>query len=430
MSLYRKLVNFVWMFLYVYNIDFAFIPGLLRTRPIIGAWGAIVEVLRPKKLWCNVYTNIILLQCLYFVVTGITTAVNHHFDFWFSRHAILDCSYLIAAIYIMRKFPAATFKLTDVVRLVATVITVQNIIAFIGYNVPALSDFITSIQSFESDDMIEFTRQRGVRIIGLGMAQFFHGGAISGLGVIAYCYLIKERAISVVRGGILLMTTLLTGMFIARTTFIGLVGLLFFVHFNFATFRRAVKLLLTFALSVAIIYGIYLQFFADKFSLDWAFEFIINAINGGEVETESTNELKTMWRLPSDLKTWVIGDGRFTDQFGHYYKRTDVGYLRTIYDLGLVGLAVTFAIQIYMAKALYKLSGYSRSVLKLGIVLVIYVAALYVKGLADVNYFFFLLIANEYNRQLYFKNLPKERLLSSNQSKADELINKRTFLHI
>ena len=58
--------------------------------------------------------------------------------------------------------------------------------------------------------------------------------------------------------------------------------------------------------------------------------------------------------FPDNLKTWIIGDGYFsnpynTDPFyigvksGGYYMGTDVGYLRFIFYFGLIGLSAFIA---------------------------------------------------------------------------------------
>ena len=56
-----------------------------------------------------------------------------------------------------------------------------------------------------------------------------------------------------------------------------------------------------------------------------------------------------MYVFPDNLKTWLIGDGYFSNPYnidpyftgrfvGGYYMSTDVGYLRFIFYSGLVGI--------------------------------------------------------------------------------------------
>ena len=63
----------------------------------------------------------------------------------------------------------------------------------------------------------------------------------------------------------------------------------------------------------------------------------------------SNDRLKGMYVFPETLKTWLIGDGYFSNprnidpyfigkEIGGYYMGTDVGYLRFIFYFGLGGL--------------------------------------------------------------------------------------------
>lgn len=67
----------------------------------------------------------------------------------------------------------------------------------------------------------------------------------------------------------------------------------------------------------------------------FAFEPFINIVENKSFETESSNGLKTMWRVPS-LKAVAFGDAMYMEN-GHYYTRTDVGFIRPLLFWGLLG---------------------------------------------------------------------------------------------
>lgn len=61
-----------------------------------------------------------------------------------------------------------------------------------------------------------------------------------------------------------------------------------------------------------------------------------------------------MYVFPDNLKTWIIGDGYFSNPYNTdpfyigtrsrgYYMGTDVGYLRFIFYFGLIGLSAFIA---------------------------------------------------------------------------------------
>lgn len=91
----------------------------------------------------------------------------------------------------------------------------------------------------------------------------------------------------------------------------------------------------------------------------FAFEGFFSLFESGEWEVGSNETLKKMYVFPETLKTWIIGDGYFSNPnaidpyfigkvtFG-YYMGTDVGYLRFIFYFGVIGL---FAMIAFIFKA-------------------------------------------------------------------------------
>ena len=82
-----------------------------------------------------------------------------------------------------------------------------------------------------------------------------------------------------------------------------------------------------------------------------AFEGFFSLAETGEWEIDSNEKLKTMIVFPDNQKTWIIGDGYFSNPYysdplyvgpfvGGYYMGTDIGYLRFIFYFGLIGLVV------------------------------------------------------------------------------------------
>ena len=93
--------------------------------------------------------------------------------------------------------------------------------------------------------------------------------------------------------------------------------------------------------------------------LTQAFELFINYSQSGKLESDSTNHLSEMYVYPDNLKTWILGDGRFIAEDGmHYYKGTDVGYLRILFFMGLFGLLITYYQKIYLLYTTIKLKNY------------------------------------------------------------------------
>jgi hypothetical protein len=151
------------------------------------------------------------------------------------------------------------------------------------------------------------------------------------------------------------------GNMIARTTIVGVVLSLTCVAITFrlnsvsnSFFRllRVALLVLIVALPVSIyLYNNNLQFHELS---RFAFEGFFNLFETGEWQIDSNEKLKMMIVFPDNAKTWIIGDGYFTNPYytdptyvgyqpGGYYMGTDIGYLRFIFYFGLIGL-IAFSI--------------------------------------------------------------------------------------
>ena len=160
------------------------------------------------------------------------------------------------------------------------------------------------------------------------------------------------------------------GSMIARTTYVGVgVALLYVLYKSkLYTFHipKAVKRLCFWLLVFAIVSVPFLTMAYHTVptvheNLRFAFEGFFNLVEKGEWSIASNDRLRTMYVFPETIKTWLIGDGYFSNprdvdpmfigkMVGGYYMGTDVGYLRFIFYFGLIGLV---AISAVMCKAAF-----------------------------------------------------------------------------
>ena len=104
--------------------------------------------------------------------------------------------------------------------------------------------------------------------------------------------------------------------------------------------------------------------------LKYAFEFVYNFLNGNGFTTVSTDVLQDMY-FPVSMKTFVLGDGLYTGEFGGYYMSTDAGYMRQILYFGIIGFfsLVCFQMTFFMYKQGSKTKLYSFAIIILLFVL-------------------------------------------------------------
>lgn len=389
----KKIVNAILLFFYVFTVAFYFIPGKIRTRMIIGAIG-FVSLLFHKNYYKRFISNVVILNLLFFFCVAISFLINDNWAGWFVQHATLNIIYLFGGLYIARRFLSCNISFNEFLYCIVLVVLTHNLIAFTGYLFSPISNFIISVQSdYVENTIIENILQYHGRAFGFGTGSFFLGGVTSGLAIILCCYLINRRHVSVLKGSLIAILLLLTGSFIARTTAIGLIGI-FLIFFRGRKFQIGILFKFIFWLTcigLAVVY-FYQSYLKDIISIDWAFEAFVNYMDSGELETKSTNHLKTMWVFPEDFKTWLFGDGLFFNKDDSYYMHTDVGYLRIIYAIGSLGLLVFIINQLYLMLYLNRYDKYEPGVKHLVIIIALYLLISNIKGFSELNYFFYMAI--------------------------------------
>ena len=148
------------------------------------------------------------------------------------------------------------------------------------------------------------------------------------------------------------------GSMIARTTYVGtLIALLYALYMtkihtlHLSTDGRRFWVWLSVFVVIAIPLAVWAYYNISEVhkNLRFAFEGFFNLVENGEWLIAFNEKLETMYVFPETVKTWLIGDGYFSNPrdvdplfigevVGGYYMGTDVGYLRFIFYFGLVGL--------------------------------------------------------------------------------------------
>lgn len=78
--------------------------------------------------------------------------------------------------------------------------------------------------------------------------------------------------------------------------------------------------------------------------LPYTFEYVYNFVDRGELTTASSDELMSMWIWPQADIQWLFGDGYFAHPTieGSNYVPSDIGYVRMIFYVGLIGSALYY----------------------------------------------------------------------------------------
>lgn len=90
--------------------------------------------------------------------------------------------------------------------------------------------------------------------------------------------------------------------------------------------------------------------------VEWAFEMFFNLFRSGEFSSVSTSVLFGQMYFVPDLKSFLIGNGLFTDPVtGSYYMSTDVGFMRNILFYGFIPTSLLYFSAVYLVSRISKL---------------------------------------------------------------------------
>lgn len=391
-----KMSFVVFFFLYIYSVQFSFLPIPIGTRVGIGAIGVAIlccQIFVAKNAVIPIKFISVCLSLLTLPIISIFSCIyNQTSDWEFVRYAVSISIIFFAAysiIYIFfRVFPNGDGK--TLMRIFILVTSLQLVIAFLAFLNPAIGEVIRELE-FSSDlDSGLLQEVGGFRLVGLG-SRFFGAGVVNGFSLILIGFLLRKTKVSLVSHLALTMSFIgifVIGMMMARSTMIGgILGVLLIFSPSLKGIRRSIKFLLTILVIVGLI-GLIIHMALPSVwnSLESAFKFgfelFINYSQAGSFESSSTNELKEMYKWPDQLKTYIIGDGYYTDPYdaNYYYKGIDVGYIRLIYYFGVIGLFAYLQFQMRLIWNAYWKRGY----FSLFSVTIIYLLVLNFKGFTDL----------------------------------------------
>ena len=392
----NKIILFLFLFLYIYNIVFIFFPGSLNSRSFIGVLGFIYMLLVTRKIDKSFF-NTILLYFFLIICTSIIIILNisKNADYWLLQHLIISLIYLIGAYFLCVSFTKKV-SFSSFIYIIVLAILFHNLIAFIAMiSHGFLQDMIFSIQKLDSEIFFEL-KDGYTRAIGFGVGNFFMGGVTSGLGIIFSFFLYKIKRISIFKLVSFVSLIFITGIFIARTTMIGLIGVLLLFEDFKKDLHKIIKVFSVFILSAILLFMYIINFLKDIINLNWAFELFF-AYQEGNIETGSTNELKEMYVFPNNLSTWILGDGRMMADDGvRYYMGTDVGFLRLLFFGGIFFTIVFFICQFILSYIIIKRD---KDLKYLIILINLYSLLLNFKGFTNLNYILFLILAFLVNKK-------------------------------
>lgn len=364
----------------MFFFPFVFNPiPIMNTKTFMAAVGVLLcalhLVLRRKP---DVPKNLFPL----FVIAGIVSAVglfsmtyNGTIDDAYSGYIISMAVWLSAA-FVVCKMIKATHGKIDIEVLCNYLIAVcvfQCITAIMIDTIPSFQKFVDTYINVDQRTLHEINR-----LYGIGANLDVAGTRFSACLIMITAQILRQKnyisPIKMIAYFLAFFIITVLGSMIARTTYVGVllsvgyvgVSMLAGMSTSSGDVSKSSQKIIGYLLGVIVLIIVFFTYEYNNnanihYWLRFAFEGFFNLMETGHYSVASNDVLKDMYVFPETLKTWVIGDGYFSNPYWSdpnyiwqgqnrrgYYMDTDVGYLRFIFYFGVIGLA---AFSVFMCKA-------------------------------------------------------------------------------
>ena len=361
----RIVIAFLVAWMFYFPMAFTFLPVSINSKMLVAFVGLLIlgiEILtrRTDLYLSKSFVWLIVLACLFSLSCYLSVVINDTNDLDYTTYFVSMAVWLLAA-YASVKCIKWAHGYTDVKLICYYIIflcCLQCILALSFVMVPGVKAFFARLVLIGYE-----TSSWESRLHGLG-ASYDTAGirfcvALSLLGYLMST--VKYSKSQLFALTIIFWVIFFLGNMMARTTSVGAIVAILFLFYMSKIWTSqicvsAVRALFYIIISVILLSPLLIILYnssADVRDLaEFGFEFFFQYKETGEIATRSSNSLLEMWTIwPHDLRTWIIGDGRFLDPDNPdlFYMRTDVGYARFVFYCGLLGLSlfVCFFLQLY-----------------------------------------------------------------------------------
>lgn len=345
----ERILLFVLFFLFFYDIKIS--EPFLTVRFFMGLIGSIVfiiEMLKNKVSVKRRYISILVVYVLLLIWNFVTCYINNSSEFQYMYELkfliiIFFASYFL--VKISRRFITSVSQLFNVIILMALV---QCAIAVLA----SVSDGIHQFVMANANAIEQFLeREQGTRLIGVGSAVFFGVLPTSSLAILSsiYQYFFSDRRNKVFYVISFVFIFFITFLMARTIVFVSIPAVMLYFIYSKEKGDKSNKVLLILLPIVLLLLYRYASSFMSAEMYEWAF----NSFSRNS-ENTTVREIYEWYAFTHfDTKTLLIGDARMTDG-EDYYMGIDAGYIRAVFNVGIIGLFLYFYFQYYIVKTIYK----------------------------------------------------------------------------
>ena len=340
--------------LYIYSIKFTFFP--LTGKVVMAILGLFVWLIDFMKREFNIskYDLRILAAGGLLVVWGfMVVMVNGSGQIIYLDYFISLASAFFAS-YLLYKTTKRDIKSIDTLLwIIALSVFIESLITLGIRFSPSLQNFMFSLQEFQTRDVDDQDLLNINRFVGLGEAVYFGVLPSCTIGLVSLISLIiynKKQVSSLLCWTMFVVITVVSFVVARYSVAIAVLCMGWYVYILLKKGQIS-KILLFVAISLAGVLVIFtlLKLYLPEGVFAWAFEML----DGGDSST--ANELKDWFSNTAfSVKSFLIGDGLYTNSDGSYYGDIDIGIYRQIYYAGVIGLFLLYFLHRQILKGSYR----------------------------------------------------------------------------
>lgn len=336
---------FILHFLLLFFLFFGFNLLGINTRFIAtGILCLLLLILPPcrnrflKLLKVKASRRILTSLFLYLLVVTIIPLAHETSDFNYVDSIFkliifyIDCLILDSLLFLYKKSKS--------IEMLNWIFIVQSLIIFIAFASPS---FLMLVQKFQFENIKEVSAQyldygtfRGLALAG----EQFHGlTVVYGLmSIFVMKMYVESKSVKFL---FVILALFAANMFVGRTGFVGFALAIVYLILEEGkkTFWIIMKAFVICILVVCAIYSFLpesIKLLLDDSVFRFAFQLFYNYKESGQADTSSTNRVLEMWTEHFSFFTFLVGDGKFLNANGSYYRHVDIGYLRQLFYGGFV----------------------------------------------------------------------------------------------
>ena len=340
--------------MYLLSPTFALIsiPTSIITFALVG----VVYFLRNKYLSMTAYSIYVMLFFLFLsFYSGLIQLTLSDSDvassnLIFLKIMINNAMYLLFGIMLLSTIMKDE-SISLFLKIIVLVVLINSILIIIASLFPEVKNLLESLLSQDYDSNLDYVN--GFRARGLAAAGGFSLSALGIVTCIVCVFLCTNKKITSFQAFISILVITISQIFIARTGLYFCIAIFMSWYIYSIIFTKNRLFLIIIALFGFSILIISFDTYGDKLAgvLSWAFELFNNISSGSGVHTSSTDDLLTMFNVPSDLLRIIFGFGFYEADVTY---RSDSGFVRSLYSVGLFSIFIYLFHAYFLCKKLPK----------------------------------------------------------------------------